>query len=88
MQAIKGGPQDPRKYFWNDKYTFNEAGSPYLADYNNGVPPPQNIYELDTIRGGAVPEPSTLVLCGIAAAFGVLTYAGRRRSSRVCGGEL
>jgi hypothetical protein len=57
MQAIKGDPQDPRKYFWNDKYTFAEAGDPYYPGTGLG-----NIYELDTIRGGEIPEPATLVI--------------------------
>lgn len=42
MQAILGGPKDPRNYFWNDKYTFDEAGSPYFID---SVGVPGNIYE-------------------------------------------
>jgi hypothetical protein len=34
-------------YLWNDKYSISEAGTPYLDA--NGQP--QNIYELDTLRG-------------------------------------
>jgi len=67
MEAIKGGPLDPRNYFWNDKYVFNNAGSPYLADFNNGIQPPNDIYELDTIRGGAIPEPVALGLLVMGA---------------------
>lgn len=72
MQAIKGGPKDPRNYFWNDKYLFSQAGSPYPGD---GVSAPQNIYELDTIRGGYVPEPATLGFL----ALGGLAMLRRRR---------
>ena len=73
MQSIKGDPTDPQNYFWNDKYTYAEAGDPYSGN------DPQNIYELDTIRGGAIPEPATLGLLGVST-FGLLFR--RRRSNR------
>ena len=59
MQAVLGDIEDNQNYFWNDKYYFNEAGSPYFVD---GVGVPGNIYELDTIRGGYVPVPSAVLL--------------------------
>ena len=55
------GLSDPQNYFWNDKYSFNQAGSPY-----DPGKPPQNIYELDTLTGSyqpsSVPEPTSFVL--------------------------
>ena len=67
MEAIKGGPKDPQNYLWNDKYTFSEAGTPYTTAGT------QNIYELDTLRGGGitVPEPSTLLLLGSGLAMAI-----------------
>lgn len=38
-------------YLWNDKYSLDEAGTPYTPSNE-----PENIYELDTLR---VPEPMT-----------------------------
>lgn len=70
------GLTDPQNYFWNDKYNFDQAGSPY--DPNE---PPQNIYELDTLMGGyapsMVPEPSSVLLWTL-----LLGLAGMRRRSR------
>lgn len=71
FQAIKGDPTDPANYFWNDKYTKLEAGSPYnLAEFGaeDGVGGLGNVYELDTLRAGEitpqveVPEPETYAL--------------------------
>ena len=70
FRAIKGGPKDPQNFLWNDEYTKFEAGSPYpgaggLSEF--GTQGLGNIYELDTLRGGAVPpipEPGTLFLLG------------------------
>ena len=59
MQAISGDPQDPRNYFWNDKYTSAQAGSPY-STLGLG-----NVYELDTVRGGQIPEPATLSILAL-----------------------
>ena len=73
MQAIKGDLTDPMNYFWNDKYDMAEAGSPYFDGLSS-------IYELDTIRFGAIsviPAPGTLAL--LVAAFGL--SARRRRQS-------
>ncbi|MCI0704876.1 MAG: hypothetical protein L0241_27775 [Planctomycetia bacterium] len=54
------GLQDPGNYAWNDEYTKSEAGSPYRAttgDLSKSEFDTQglgNIYELDTLRGGAI----------------------------------
>ena len=40
------GPTDPQNYFWSDQYNFNQEGSPF-----NPSGPPQNVYELDTLKG-------------------------------------
>ena len=72
MQAIKGDPQDPQDYFWNDKYTKSEAGAPYFDPGGFGTQGLGNIYELDTLR--FIPAPGTLVLLTIG-----LACAGRRR---------
>jgi hypothetical protein len=76
MQAVKGDPQDPKNYFWNDKYNKLEAGSPYdLAEFGgNGL---GSIYELDTVRdGGVIPEPGTAFL--LALGLVGLGLRGRR----------
>ena len=69
------GLTDPQNYFWNDKYNFDQAGSPY-----DPSGPPQNIYELDTLMGGyapsMVPEPSSVMLWTL-----LLGLAGMRRRS-------
>jgi hypothetical protein len=81
IEAIKGGPKDPQNYLWNDKYTKLEAGSPNagangLSEF--GTQGLGNIYELDTVRLGAVPEPGTMIALGA----GLAALAGRRRRSR------
>lgn len=81
FEAIKGGPKDPQNYLWNDKYTKSEAGSPNpgvggLSEF--GTQGCGNIYELDTLRGGVVPEPSSL----LALATGVIGLAGILRRAR------
>jgi hypothetical protein len=84
VQAIKGDPEDPANYFWNDKYDQGEAGSPNPDD---GSFPGRsefdtqglgNIYELDTLRIGQVPEPSTFALLGTGLL--ALGLHGRRRA--------
>lgn len=59
FEAVKGGPKDPQKYLWNDKYTKSEAGSPYASKNNDGksefgTQGLGNIYELDTLRGKGI----------------------------------
>jgi hypothetical protein len=81
MQAIKGSPTDPQNYFWNDKWNKLEAGSPYnLVEFgaSGGVGGYNAIDELDTVRNGGLPEPSTVTLLAIGA-FGVGFYSWRRR---------
>lgn len=51
FEANKGGPKDPQNYHWNDKYEFNEAGTPYP-----GADGLKNVYEVDTVAGGAIVE--------------------------------
>ncbi len=73
FEAIKGGAKDPANYFWDDKYTFADAGSPYVEGLGN-------IYELDTLRGvipSSVPEPATMMLMG--AGFAALLASRRKR---------
>jgi hypothetical protein len=73
IEAIKGGPKDPQNYLWNDEYNHGEAGSPYRATSGDlsksefGTQGLGNIYELDTLRGGAIPEPG--MIGAFAAAF-------------------
>ncbi len=57
FEAVKGGPKDPQNYRWNDKYTKVEAGSPNKGSGGKsefGTNGCENIYELDTVRGGAI----------------------------------
>lgn len=61
------GLQDPGNYLWNDEYTQSEAGSPYRAASGDrsksefGTQGLGNIYELDTLGGGALVRlPSSL----------------------------
>jgi hypothetical protein len=79
FEAIKGGPKDRANYVWNDEYNKSEAGSPYrgagaLSEF--GTQGLVNIYELDTLRGGAIPEPSGVVALLSVIAAGV--FARRR----------
>ena len=80
FEAIKGGAKDPQNYLWNDKYTKSEAGSPNpgvggLSEF--GTQGCGNIYELDTLRGGVVPEPSSML--ALAACLIGMAGASRRR---------
>lgn len=57
FEAVKGGPKDPQNYRWNDKYTKVESGSPNkgsggLSEF--GTSGCENVYELDTVRGGSI----------------------------------
>lgn len=82
FEAIKGGPKDPKNYLWNDKYTGPEAGSPNpgmggLSEF--GTQGCGNIYELDTLRGGVVPEPAGLLaLLGGAGTLGAMLFRKMR----------
>lgn len=59
FEAVKG-LKDPGNYLWNDEYTKSEAGSPYRATQGDrsksefGTQGLGNIYELDTLVGGAL----------------------------------
>jgi hypothetical protein len=86
LQSLKGDPQDPQNYFWNDKYTDEEAGSPNgiggLSEF--GTQGLENIYEVDTVRIGIIyaPEPSTVSLLGMGCL--VLSLYGRRSAAARC----
>lgn len=89
FEAIKGGAKDPQNYLWNDKYTQSEAGSPNASSTYGlsefGTQGLGNIYELDTLSGGAivVPEPASLILTLTGLAwFGGVARARRRRAAR------
>jgi hypothetical protein len=80
------GLKGQSNYFWNDKYSLAEAGSPYFAQGAKPVSHPQNIYELDTLLGhfstNAVltPEPATLAIWSLMSLMGVgAGYRCRRR---------
>jgi len=79
------GLQDNQNYFWNDKYTKSEAGSPNggpggLSEF--GTQGTGNIYELDTIRGFTV-IPEVGALLPLATMLGLLGSSRRpwRRKS-------
>lgn len=72
------GLKDPANYLWNQEYTSSEAGSPNdgpgnLSEF--GTQGLGNIYELDTLRGSLVPEPSSALLLGVV---GFLALVRRR----------
>ena len=81
MFEANQGLTDVQNYFWNDEYSFDEAGDAY--DYDNPV---QNVYELDTLKGGPepfgdanpVPEPATVAIWLIIGVGGA-GYGLRRR---------
>ena len=57
---------DPANYRWNQEYTAEEAGTPYTTE---GL---GNIYELDTLNGKMIPEPSTTLLASFASSLMLL----------------
>lgn len=65
------GLLDQANYKWNQEYTFSEAGTPYTTD---GL---GNIYELDTLNGGLIPEPSTSTVLLVG---GIVSCLRRRRT--------
>ncbi|MEM8783123.1 MAG: hypothetical protein AAGE65_09745 [Planctomycetota bacterium] len=67
------GLKDNANYFWNDEYSFTEAGTPYDASNQ-----PQNIYELDTLR--LIPEPAVGLF--FALSWLVINASGRTRRPR------
>jgi len=74
------GLLDNQNYHWNKEYTASEAGSPNggaggLSEF--GTQGLGNIYELDTLRGGVIPEPSPAFLV-MAAVSGALLITRRR----------
>jgi hypothetical protein len=73
------GLTDVQNYFWNDKYSFQEGGSPYT---DQGVGNVENIYELDTLPLAPIPVPAALPL--MMTGLGWLGFVGwrRRRVSR------
>ncbi len=56
-RGLKGSPD----YLYNDKYTLDQAGTPY----DDSAGDMENIYELDTLSA-SVPEPSLGLLLGIS----------------------
>jgi hypothetical protein len=91
LESLKGDPDDPQNYFWNDKYTDQEAGSPNgiggISEF--GTHGLENIYELDTLRIGVIstPEPSTAGLLGmgclVLSLYGRHSRAARRRPTTI-----
>ena len=74
------GLTDVQNYFWNDKYSFDEAGSPYST--TNYV---ENIYELDTLMGDGfgnfmdpIPEPATITMWWLLGLCGVGYHVRRK----------
>jgi PEP-CTERM motif len=77
------GLLDPQNYLWNKEYNPSEAGSPNggpggLSEF--GTQGLGNIYELDTLRAGAIPEPSSALLFCMGSIG--LFYRRRNRSSQ------
>lgn len=71
------GTKDNQNYLWNDKYKLGEAGTPY--DPNNE---PQNVYELDTLRGTfVIPEPSAIIVWSLLGLLGITVGWHRRRQA-------
>jgi hypothetical protein len=75
LQAIKGDPQDPQNYPWNETFTAREAGSPFASPGLGAV------YELDTLRVHVTPEPSTVAMVGMGC-LGLSLFGHRTRPSR------
>ena len=84
FEATKG-LTGPSNYFWNDEYNYSEAGTPNFDE--RGLVGPnssfqttglQNIYQLDTLRGGGIPEPSSWLILST----GILIWTGSRRPKR------
>lgn len=60
-------------YLWNDKYNFDEAGTPY-----DPANQPENIYTLDTLNMFVIPIPGAVWLFGT----GLIALIGLRRKMK------
>jgi len=65
---VNSSSESPDKYLLNHVFAKIDAGSPYAEDQGEvwGTQGPKDINEIDTLRGGAIPEPTSLALLGLA----------------------
>jgi serine-aspartate repeat-containing protein C/D/E len=54
------GLTDNQNYLWNDEFDQNQAGNPNPGEASPGNDGLENIYQLDSMRYGALPQPGSI----------------------------